>query len=73
MNEFEEIASRGSVEREETERHWDGFNAAFNKALQDLDGQKFANQELKVRLSVTITANPGGVGQYHVTLTPPGS
>ena len=72
MNDYEEIASRGSVEREAVARHWDGFNAAFNKALDDLDGRKYAGQELNVRLSVMIIANPGGVGQYHVTLSPPG-
>jgi hypothetical protein len=72
MNEYQGPASRGSVERSEVaQSHWGGFNAAFNRALHDLDGQKYAGQELQVNLSVTISANPGGVGQYHVTLGPP--
>jgi hypothetical protein len=73
MNEFEEIAGRGSAERDEVPRsHSAGFNAAFDRALQDLDGQKYAGQELCVRYSITVSANPGGVGQYHVILSPPG-
>jgi len=72
MNEFEEIASRGSAERDEVPRsHSDGFNAAFNRALQNLDGQKYAGEELTVRYSITVSENPGGVGQYHVTFTKP--
>ena len=72
MNDYEEIASRGSAERDEVPRsHSAGFSAAFNKALQDLDGQKYANQELTVRFSITVSENPGGVGQYHVTFTSP--
>jgi len=72
MNQFEEIASRGTVERDEVPRsHSDGFNAAFNRALQALDGEKWAGQELAVRYSITVSANPGGVGQYHATLGPP--
>ncbi len=72
MNEYGGPASRGSVERGEVaQSHWGGFNAAFNRALHDLDGQKYAGQELTVRFSITVSENPGGVGQYHVTFTQP--
>ena len=50
----------------------DGFEQALNKALQELDGQKWAGQELGVHFIIGIKVNPGGVGHYRVELTPHG-
>lgn len=68
-----EIAAFGEVRLEEVEgRHGDGFEQALNKALQELDGQKWAGQELGVHFIIGIKVNPGGVGHYRVELTPHG-
>jgi 5,10-methylene-tetrahydrofolate dehydrogenase/methenyl tetrahydrofolate cyclohydrolase len=67
-----EIASSGDVTRDEIDHHGEGFEKAFDKALKDLDGQKYAGQTLEVRAFVTITPNPGGVGQYTISLIPHG-
>lgn len=73
MNEEWEIASFGDVPADEVgQAHSDGFDHAFERALADLDGRKYAGQELIVRHSVVITPNPGGVGQYRVELIPKG-
>ena len=56
----------------EDDRHGEGFDKAFRKALDDLDGQKYAGEKLEVRAYVTISSNPGGVSQYTVTLIPTG-
>jgi hypothetical protein len=67
-----EIASSGDITRDEINHHGEGFEKAFEKALRELDGQKYAGQTLAVEAFVTITANPGGVGQYTVSLVPTG-
>jgi hypothetical protein len=73
MNQEEWIASFGQVPAEEVGKaHSDGFEHALERALADLDGRKYAGQELLVRQSVVITPNPGGVGQYRVELLPKG-
>ena len=66
------IAARGDVTRDEINHHGEGFEKAFEKALRDLDGEKYAGQTLAVQAFVTITPNPGGVGQYTVSLVPTG-
>jgi hypothetical protein len=67
-----EIASFGEISRDEINHHGEGFEKAFNKALRDLDGGKYAGQELEVRAFIRITSNPGGVSQYRVELKPGG-
>jgi hypothetical protein len=67
-----DIAARGDIRRDEINHHGEGFEKAFEKALSNLDGEKYAGQTLAVKASVTITANPGGVGQYVVSLIPSG-
>ena len=67
-----EIASSGNVSRDEINHHGEGFEKAFNKALEELDGQKYAGQALEVQAFITITPNPGGVSQYRVALVPTG-
>lgn len=67
-----EIAASGDASRDEIDHHGEGFEKAFEKALRDLDGQKYAGQTLEVHAFVTITPNPGGVGQYTVSLIPQG-
>jgi hypothetical protein len=69
----EEVASFGDVSGDEVDKaHSDGFERAFERALAELDGRKYAGQWLEVHQSVLITANPGGVGQYRVELKPKG-
>jgi hypothetical protein len=69
----EEIASFGDVPADEVDKaHSDGFEHAFERALAELDGRKYAGQWLEVHQSVLITPNPGGVGQYRVELKPKG-
>jgi hypothetical protein len=67
-----EVAARGNISRDEIDHHGEGFEKAFNKALKELDGQRYAGQTLEVQAFVTITPNPGGVGQYTVSLVPTG-
>jgi hypothetical protein len=68
-----EIAARGEIARDEVEgRHTDGFERALDRALSELDGSKYAGQELFIRAAVVISSNPGGVGQYRVELVPRG-
>jgi hypothetical protein len=67
-----EIASSGQVERAEIGHHGEGFEKAFEEALRKLDGKTYAGQTLAVQAFVTITENPGGVGQYVVSLVPTG-
>jgi len=67
-----EIASSGRVVSKEIADHGKGFERAFEKALEELDGEKYAGQKLEVKAYVTITPNPGGVSQYTVTLLPTG-
>ena len=71
MNE-REIAASGDVTRDEIDHHGEGFEKAFEKALRELDGEKYAGQTLAVEAFVKITSNPGGVGQYTVSLVPTG-
>jgi hypothetical protein len=68
----QEIASSGEISQDEIGHHGDGFGKAFDKALKDLDGSKYAGQELEVRAFISITQNPGGVSQYKVELKPRG-
>lgn len=67
-----EIAARGEISRDEINHHGEGFEKAFEKALRELDGQKYADQTLEVQAFITITSNPGGVSQYRVSLVPTG-
>jgi hypothetical protein len=67
-----EIAASGEISYREISHHGEGFQKALDKALDDLDGEKYAGQELAVRAFVTITENPGGVHQYRVALVPTG-
>jgi hypothetical protein len=68
----QEIAGQGEVSQDDIGHHGDGFEKAFEKALKDLDGSKYAGKELEVHAFVKITPNPGGVGQYRIELTPKG-
>jgi len=70
--EQQDAASIGAISRDEIDHHGEGFEKAFEKALSDLDGPKYAGQELEVRAFITITPNPGGVHQYKVVITPTG-
>lgn len=67
-----EIAAFGKVLPKDVDRHGEGFERAFEKALENLDGEKYAGEKLEVRAYITISTNPGGVGQYTVTLLPTG-
>jgi hypothetical protein len=67
-----DIASVGEVGRDEIDHHGEGFEKAFEKALRELDGAKYADKELEVHAFVTITPNPGGVHQYRVVFTATG-
>jgi hypothetical protein len=67
-----DIAASGEVSRDEINHHGEGFEKAFDKALRELDGSKYAGKELEVQAFITITPNPGGVSQYHVVLIPTG-
>jgi hypothetical protein len=67
-----ELAAAGEISQDEIGHHGEGFEKAFDKALKDLDGSKYAGQELEVRAFVKITPNPGGVGQYRIELKPKG-
>lgn len=67
-----DIAASGEISRNEISHHGEGFQKALDKALEDLDGEKYAGQELSVHAFVKITPNPGGVGQYRVELVPRG-
>ena len=71
MHSDEEIAARGEVRGAEISRpHHEAWNEALDKALADLDGEKWANKELIARHVVKITPNPGGISQYTITLVP---
>ena len=64
-------ASFGDVPADEVGKaHSDGFEHELERALENLDGRKYAGKELIVEQSVVITPNPGGVGQYRVELKP---
>jgi hypothetical protein len=63
-------ASFGKVLPSEVESHGEGFEKAFEKALADLDGNRYGGEKLEVRAFVSISPNPGGVSQYTVTLVP---
>jgi len=52
--------------------HSEGFNKALDAALHKLDGKAHADKKFHVHYFVTITPNPGGVGQYSVELKPVG-
>ena len=67
-----EIAARGEISQDEIGHHGDGFQKAFEQALKKLDGSKYAGKELEVRAYISITSNPGGVGQYRIELKPKG-
>ena len=67
-----EIAASGEISYTEISHHGEGFGKALDKALQDLDGPRYAGQELAVHAFITITPNPGGVSQYRVSLVPTG-
>jgi hypothetical protein len=69
----QEPAALGEIRGDEVGgAHGQGFERALDRALRELDGQKYAGKELLVRQSVVITANPGGVGQYRIELVPRG-
>jgi len=67
-----EIVASGEISYREISHHGEGFSKALDKALEDLDGEKYAGQQLTVIASIKITPNPGGVGQYLVQLVPGG-
>jgi hypothetical protein len=67
-----ERASIGEVPAKDLADHGKGFEKAFEKALEKLDGEKYSGQKLQVKAYVTISENPGGVSQYTVTLLPTG-
>jgi hypothetical protein len=71
-NGVDDIASFGEVSPEQISHHGEGFQKAFEQALERLDGSTYAGQELAVHAFVTITPNPGGVGQYRIELKPKG-
>ena len=52
------------------DNHSKGFDAAMQDALNEWS--KNANQDkvLKVTFAVKATKNPGGVKEYHVTISP---
>jgi hypothetical protein len=68
----QDFASAGEISQDEIGHHGEGFEKAFEKALKDLDGSKYAGKELEVRAFISITPNPGGVSQYKVELKPKG-
>lgn len=71
MREDENIAARGEVQGDEVAKpHHLAWDEALDKALGDLDGQKYANQELIARHVVKITPNPGGISHYSIELVP---
>ena len=72
MKEQRRDASFGKVLPRDVESHGEGFEKAFEKALDALDGAKYAGEKLEVRAFVSISPNPGGVGQYTVVLVPTG-
>ena len=73
MREDESIAARGEVPGESVSKsHHEAWDEALDKALRDLDGPKYAGQDLIVRHIIQITPNPGGVSQYVVQLIPTG-
>ena len=65
-------ASFGKVLPRDVSSHGEGFEKAFEKALEALDGDRFGGEKLEVRAFVSISPNPGGVSQYTVTLIPGG-
>ena len=67
-----EVASFGEISQDEIGHHGDGFEKAFERALKDLDGSKYAGKELELCAFVSITPNPGGVSQYRIELKPKG-
>jgi flavin-binding protein dodecin len=70
----EEIAAKGEVRGSEISRpHHEAWNEALDKALEDLDGAKWANKELIARHVVQITPNPGGISHYKIELVPKGT
>ena len=73
MMEDENIAASGEVSGDSVAKsHHEAWDEAMDKALRDLDGPKYAGQNLIVRHVVQITPNPGGVSQYVVQLIPTG-
>jgi hypothetical protein len=44
-----DIAARGEISRDEINHHGEAFEKAFDKALRELDGSKYAGQELEVQ------------------------
>jgi hypothetical protein len=68
----QDIAASGAIGRDEISHHGEGFQKALDRALEELDGSKYAGQELAVHAFVSITPNPGGVSQYRVVLVPNG-
>ena len=69
MREDETIAARGEVPGESVSKsHHEAWDEAMDKALRDLDGPKYAGQDLIVRHVVQITPNPGGVSHYSIEL-----
>ena len=72
MSEREAIAFGDAPEPVAATSHHEGFDRALDKALRDLDGDKYAGQTLQVLQFVVISRNPGGVGQYRVELVPGG-
>jgi hypothetical protein len=69
MSEGDTIAARGEVTGESVSKsHHEAWDEAMDKALRDLDGPKYAGQDLVVRHVVQITPNPGGVSHYSIEL-----
>jgi hypothetical protein len=44
-----DIAARGEISRDEIDHHGEGFEKEFDKAPRELDGSKYAGQELEVQ------------------------
>lgn len=71
MHSDEEIAATGQVRGDQIARpHHQAWDEALDKALEDLDGAKWAGKKLIARHTVEITPNPGGISHYTIVLVP---
>jgi hypothetical protein len=50
------------------DHHPKGFNEAMKEALNNWSGDP--NQVVTVTFGAKVSPNPGGVKEYHVTITP---
>jgi hypothetical protein len=58
----------GPVDPPEKSHHMANFDLALKDALSKWDQSD--GTELKVTFAATVSRNPGGIKEYHVTLSP---